>query len=207
MTSRDVESLIDCSTLTASGRQHLPPTPPNSRFQRTEYQNVVATEQLDAERSARQHAVRKTVATSSLQIVLLSKALLHHVSLHANDPLGTLLNPKRVLGLVLGIDQEVDITPLHRSALITYEYWPKITMLDQNMESVNEFGKLAQSILCKSQPVALVEATAQPARFKITPKKLRSVIYIFTLQRSTLPSNGRGEKNKGCPTCNLNPPC
>lgn len=182
MTSRDVESLVDCSTLPVSGRQQLP-TPPDRRFQKTDYQNIVATGQLDAERSARQHAVRKTVATSSLQIVLLSKSLLHHVSLHANDPLGTLLNPKRVLGLVLGIDQDIDITPLHRSALITYEYWPKITMLDQNMESVTEFGKLAQSILCSSQTVTLVEANLQPARFKITPKKLRSVNSFF-LQRS-----------------------
>jgi len=43
------------------------------------------------------------------------------------------------------------------------------------MDSVNEFGERAQSILGRSQPVALVEANLQPARFKITPKKLRSV--------------------------------
>lgn len=64
------------------------------------------------------------------------------------------------------------------SALITFEYWPKVVMLDQNMESVTEFGRLAQSILCQSQPVAPVaEANLQPVRFKITPKKLRSVIF------------------------------
>jgi len=84
-------------------------------MQKSEYQNVAATEQLDAERGARQHAVRKTVATASLQIVLLSKALLNHVGLHANDPLGTLLHPKRVLGLMLGVDEFKDIVPLHRS--------------------------------------------------------------------------------------------
>lgn len=43
------------------------------------------------------------------------------------------------------------------------------------MNSVTEFGKWAQNILGRSQPVALVEANLQPARFKITPKKLRSV--------------------------------
>lgn len=121
MTSRDVESLVDCSTLPTPGRQHQQslPTPPSSRFHRTEYQNITATEQLDAERNARQHAVRKTVSTSSLQIVLLSKALLHHVSLHANDPLGSLLHPKRVLGLILGVNETKDITPLHRSGTST----------------------------------------------------------------------------------------
>lgn len=116
MTSRDVESLVNCSTLPNPGGRHQgTPTPPDNRFQRTEYQNVSPAETLDAERSARQHAVRKTVATASLQIVLLSKALLNHVGLHANDPLGTLLHPKRVLGLLLGVSETKDIMPLHRS--------------------------------------------------------------------------------------------
>ena len=62
------------------------------------------------------------------------------------------------------------------AALCSFDFWPKIIMRDQDMNSVNEFGKRAQSILGRSQPVALVEAHLQPARFKITPKKLRSVI-------------------------------
>ncbi len=63
-------------------------------------------------------------------------------------------------------------------ALFSFDYWPKIPMRDQDMDSVTEFGRRAQSILCRSQPVALVEANLQPARFKITPKKLRSVILV-----------------------------
>lgn len=75
----------------------------------------MAEEHSDAERNVRQHALRKTVATASLQIVLLSKALLNHVGLHANDPLGTILHHKRVLGLFLGVNESKDIMPLHRS--------------------------------------------------------------------------------------------
>lgn len=187
------------SNISTSGRHKPPPTPPVHGMQKCDYQNVAATEQLDVERGARQHAVRKTVATASLQIVLLSKALLNHVGLHANDPLGTLLHPKRVLGLMLGVDEFKDIVPLHRSgncvgaelttslcllnyllafhlaALCSFDFWPKIVMRDQDMKSVNEFGERAQSILGRSQPVALIEANLQPARFKIAPKKLRSV--------------------------------
>ncbi|EFX77290.1 hypothetical protein DAPPUDRAFT_321563 [Daphnia pulex] len=176
VTSRDVESLVDStsSNISTSGRHKPPPTPPVHGMQKCDYQNVAATEQLDVERGARQHAVRKTVATASLQIVLLSKALLNHVGLHANDPLGTLLHPKRVLGLMLGVDEFKDIVPLHRSALCSFDFWPKIVMRDQDMKSVNEFGERAQSILGRSQPVALIEANLQPARFKIAPKKLRS---------------------------------
>ena len=93
-----------------------PPFSDNSNtFQRSEYQNDIASEQLDAERNSRQHAVRKTVATASLQIVLLSKALLNHIGLNANDPLGQLLHPKRVLGLMLGLNESKDITQLHIS--------------------------------------------------------------------------------------------
>lgn len=48
-------------------------------------------------------------------------------------------------------------------------------MLDQDLDSVTEFHSLARSILCRSQPAALAEAKLQPARFKLTPRKLRSV--------------------------------
>ncbi|KAI9553615.1 hypothetical protein GHT06_021537 [Daphnia sinensis] len=172
VTSRDVESLVDSRSISPRGRRPRPLNP--TSMQKSEYQNVMAEEQSDAERNARQHALRKTVATASLQIVLLSKALLNHVGLHANDPLGTILHHKRVLGLFLGVNESKDIMPLHRSALCSFDFWPKITMMDQDMKSVTEFGKRAQEILGRSQPVALVEANLQPARFKITPKKLRS---------------------------------
>jgi hypothetical protein len=120
VTSRDVESLVDSSNISPSGRHQPPPTPPSYGIQKCEYQNVAATEQSDVERNVRQHAVRKTVATASLQIVLISKALLNHIGLHANDPLGTLLHPKRVLGLMLGIDEFKDIMPLHRSGNLLF---------------------------------------------------------------------------------------
>lgn len=68
---------------------------------------------------------------------------------------------------------------LYSSALCSFDFWPKITMMDQDMKSVTEFGKRAQEILGRSQPVVLVEANLQPARFKITPKKLRSVIHFI----------------------------
>ena len=123
VTSRDVESLVDSSTLPVVGHAQPPPTPPDSRFKRTEYQNVSASGKLDAERSVRQHSVRKTVATASLQIVLLSKPLLCYVGLHANDPLGTLLNPRRVLGLLLGVDESKDIMDIHRSGTLSSHYF------------------------------------------------------------------------------------
>ncbi|KZS05962.1 putative Phosphoinositide 3-kinase adapter protein 1 [Daphnia magna] len=174
VTSRDVESLVDSKSISPRGQRPRPPNQPSAKLQKNEYQNVMAEEHSDAERNVRQHALRKTVATASLQIVLLSKALLNHVGLHANDPLGTILHHKRVLGLFLGVNESKDIMPLHRSALCSFDFWPKITMMDQDMKSVAEFGKRAQEILGRSQPVVLVEANLQPARFKITPKKLRS---------------------------------
>ena len=128
VTSRDVESLVNCSILPMSGGRLQCPTPPDNRFQQTTYSNVPLSDTLDAERSARQHAVRKTVATASLQIVLLSKALLNHVGLHANDPLGTLLHPKRVLGLLLGVDETKDVMPIHQSGNLIH-IWRSITNL------------------------------------------------------------------------------
>ena len=128
VTSRDVESLVNCGVQPATTYRRVPnqstqalPHPPvsdgngNNTFQRSEYQNEIASEQLEAERNARQHAVRKTVSTASLQVVLLSKSLLNHIGLHANDPLGQLLHPKRVIGLMLGLNELKDITELHIS--------------------------------------------------------------------------------------------
>ena len=54
-------------------------------------------------------------------------------------------------------------------------------MLDQDLASVAQFHALAKSILCRSQPAALVEAKLQPSRFKITPRKIRSVILFPSL--------------------------
>jgi len=131
VTSRDVESLVNCGIQppTSHRRAANQPTQPllhppvsdgNNTFQRSEYQNEVASEQLDAERNARQHAVRKTVSTASLQVVLLSKSLLNHIGLHANDPLGQLLHPKRVIGLMLGLNEFKDISELHISGLTCF---------------------------------------------------------------------------------------
>ena len=109
--SRDVESLVNCSSLT------LQPSTSKS-LQRSEYQNDVAAEQLDAERSVEHQTLRRSVSTASLQIVLLSKSLLNHVALNANDPLGQLLHPKRVMGLFLGIDELRDVNQLHKSGIL-----------------------------------------------------------------------------------------
>lgn len=60
-------------------------------------------------------------------------------------------------------------------ALYTYQYWPKVALLDQDMKSVNEFRDLAQNMLRRNPPAALTEARLQPTLFKITPKKIRPV--------------------------------
>jgi len=70
---------------------------------------------------------------------------------------------------------------LYFLALYSFAYWPKVAMLDQDMKSVTEFRALAQEILNRSQPAALTEARLQPARFKITPRKLRSVRLVHFL--------------------------
>lgn len=110
ITSRDVESLVSCN---GGGIQH----PDGRAFERCDYQNEAAAELLEMEQNSRQRSVRKTVSTASLQIVLLTKALLSHVGLHANDPLGGLLNARRVIGLLLGLDERKDITQLHISGI------------------------------------------------------------------------------------------
>lgn len=118
MTSRDVESLVNCSSLPAPGLGQSSLGNSGRRLARQEYQNDAAAEQLESERSATHYALRKTVETASLQIVIVSKPLLTHVGRHANDPLGQLLSPDRVIALLLAVDEAVDITPLHRSGII-----------------------------------------------------------------------------------------
>lgn len=65
-------------------------------------------------------------------------------------------------------------------------------MLDQDMESVGQFRQLAINILARSQPAAVIESRAPPARFKLAPKKLRPVRNLMqrreekkTVQRKT----------------------
>lgn len=196
ITSRDVEGLVNCGGPGARPMQHTD----GRAFERSDYQNEAAVELLEEERLSLERSVRRTVSMASLQIVLLTKSLLNHVGLHANDPLGGLLHPKRVLGLLMGLDEKKDISQLHISgivngfvcsryvilihrclcllftALYSFEYWPKVVMRDQDLNSVTEFRSLAYNILCRSKPIIHPETgPAQVARFKITPRKLRSV--------------------------------
>lgn len=67
--------------------------------------------------------------------------------------------------------------------MYTYEYWPKVAMQDQDLKSVTEFRTLAFNIISRSQSNALTTGAdpaglLQAVRFKITPRKLRSVIYF-----------------------------
>ena len=60
------------------------------------------------------------------QVVLVSRPLLQHVRANANDPLGQLLDANRVVGLLLAVDSQQDVTELHRSGMqgATYFYSP-----------------------------------------------------------------------------------
>lgn len=53
-------------------------------------------------------------------------------------------------------------------------------MLDQEMEPISEFMTVAADILRRSQPAVLQQAMAlQPAKFKLTPRKIRPVTTAF----------------------------
>ena len=81
------------------------------------YANQSTVEQVDNERWKCRHVYRKTVASALLQIVLVSRPLLQHIGANANDPLGKLLHPMRVIGLMLGVDESTDINELHMSGI------------------------------------------------------------------------------------------
>jgi hypothetical protein len=102
-----VESIVNCNSFGGG------------TFERggSSYANQSTVEQVDNERWKCRHVYRKTVASALLQIVLVSRPLLQHIGANANDPLGKLLHPMRVIGLMLGVDESTDINELHMSGI------------------------------------------------------------------------------------------
>nr|CAD7400142.1 unnamed protein product [Timema cristinae] len=106
-----------------------------------------------------------------LQIVIVCPQFLEQVYQHPAPALGKLLQPDRVLAMLLGVEED-SVTEQHRGrSLITYQQWCRLAVKDQDASFVGDFLEVAMGILAK----VLRQNTAhmEKAMFSLLPKKVK----------------------------------
>ena len=83
---------------------------------------------------------------SRLQLVLLSPNFLSFIAKNPSTPLGRLLNPDRVLAVMLGV-KDNQILPEHRSALSSFSQWIHLEAKDHDLEFVQTVLYFSTQIL------------------------------------------------------------
>ncbi|XP_068081608.1 uncharacterized protein [Anabrus simplex] len=113
-------------------------------------------------------AMEEKLVRVKLQIVILCPQFLDHVYQHPGTILGRILQPDRVLAMLLGVE-ESSISEQHRAALASYQQWQRLPVKDQDESSVGDFLEVAMGILAK---VSRNAARSERAMFSVIPKKV-----------------------------------
>nr|XP_027207319.1 uncharacterized protein LOC113800717 [Penaeus vannamei] len=123
---------------------------------------------------------RMTLKSAKLQIVILSPHFMEHIANHARSELGHVFKPKKVLCLLLNVDNS-SFTPAHLSVLYSYKEWQHLTVRSEDMSFVQEVIHKATSILINSEVYSGYRDESL-ARFKVIPRKItltHSQVYII----------------------------
>ncbi|XP_047478892.1 uncharacterized protein LOC125031927 isoform X2 [Penaeus chinensis] len=123
---------------------------------------------------------RMTLKSAKLQIVILSPHFMQHIANHARSELGHVFKPKKVLCLLLNVDNS-SFTPAHLSVLYSYNEWQHLTVRSEDMSFVQEVIIKATSILNSSEVYSGYRDESL-ARFKVIPRKITSThpqVYII----------------------------
>ncbi|PSN40924.1 hypothetical protein C0J52_16272 [Blattella germanica] len=107
-----------------------------------------------------------------LQIVIICPQFLHHIYENPEPAtkLGRLLQPDRVLAMLLGID-EAAVTEQHRAALMSYQQWHHHPVKDRDESSVSKFLQEALDIMARVWRQQTLRA--DKALFSVIPKKVK----------------------------------
>nr|CAD7588502.1 unnamed protein product [Timema genevievae] len=126
--------------------------------------------QISKQRNRPPFNLEEKMVRVKLQIVIVCPQFLEQVYQHPAPALGKLLQPDRVLAMLLGVEED-NVTEQHRAALITYQQWCRLPVKDQDASFVGDFLEVAMGILAK----VLRQSTAhtEKAMFSLLPKKVK----------------------------------
>ena len=100
--------------------------------------------------------VAEKIFHAHVQIVILSPNFLKWIFDHPSLVFGNLLNPEKVLGLLLGVTPS-DILPEHRSSLILFSSWKLINVVENSSSFIQKVYSETQTILSRSKPARIAE--------------------------------------------------
>ncbi|XP_033607851.1 phosphoinositide 3-kinase adapter protein 1 isoform X5 [Cryptotermes secundus] len=117
-------------------------------------------------------AIEEKMTHVKLQIVIICPQFLHHIYENPGPAttLGRLLQPDRVLAMLLGVDESA-VTEQHRAALISYQQWHHIQVRDQDESFVSKFLQEALDMMARVWRQQTLRA--DKALFSVIPKKVK----------------------------------
>jgi hypothetical protein len=120
------------------------------------------TELLPARTEAEIYAAR-------LHLVIVSPGFLHWVYRNPGQLVGRLLQQDRVIALLLGV-QEEQVTPEHRSSLVSFPQWVHLEARDHDLEFVQTVLYFSTQILQRTDAKPAV--TSESLSFTLFPRKV-----------------------------------
>ncbi|XP_021917615.1 phosphoinositide 3-kinase adapter protein 1 isoform X3 [Zootermopsis nevadensis] len=117
-------------------------------------------------------AIEEKMTHVKLQIVIICPQFLHHIYENPGPAttLGRLLQPDRVLAMLLGVDEST-VTEQHRAALISYQQWHHIPVKDQDESFVSKFLQEALDMMARVWRQQTLRTDR--ALFSVIPKKVK----------------------------------
>lgn len=143
--------------------------------------------------------MEKEIASSRLQMVLLSPTLLQFLARNTNIIIGKLLHPDRVIAIMLGV-RDSQITAHHRNhSLVSFVQWIHLEAKDHDLEFVQTVLYYSTHILQKNSKdhkrlQRLTRSTSNIANncrptestsFTVHPKRINEVSALILFDRLT----------------------
>ena len=109
------------------------------------------------------------IFSARLQLVIVSPLFLQWVYRKPGQLVGRLLQQDRVIALLLGV-QEEQVTPEHRSSLVSFPQWVHLEARDHDLEFVQTVLYFSTQILQRTE--AKTVATTESLAFTLFPRKV-----------------------------------
>lgn len=126
------------------------------------------------------------LSNARLQIVVICPVFLAQVAEHPERAaeISRRLDSARLLAMMLSVRDPQDVHEIHRAALVSYRYWKKLMVRDQDEMFVAQLLSTAMSVLAGNPATEICDESSNDGQqscpgFSVHPKKVKLVRKLF----------------------------